>query len=236
MKETAEARLQAEVIANRGRIPWRRKGLERGLKRLFDIVAAAGLLFVLSPLLLMTAFLVRVTSPGPVLLTQIRVGLDGVPLRMKKFRSMVADNLDGFATGSGEVTFSDPRLTPIGGFIRAWRLDELPQLFHVLTGTMSLVGPRPDIPSNLPLYTPEQMIRFTMPPGCTAWTFTRGAFDNDWAERQNINVEYAWQWSLWLDMKILVGSLVVLLAQKSTTPESSAMRSREETAGVGQKQ
>jgi lipopolysaccharide/colanic/teichoic acid biosynthesis glycosyltransferase len=236
-KETAESRLQAVVAASRSQIPWRRKGLERGLKRLFDLVVAAGLLLVLSPLLLVTAFLVRVTSAGPVLLTQIRVGLDGVPLRMKKFRSMVADNPDGFAKGSGEVTFSDPRLTPIGGFIRAWRLDELPQLFHVLSGTMSLVGPRPDIPGNLPLYTPEQMVRFTMPPGCTAWTFTRGAFDNDWAERQNINVEYVRQWSLWLDVKILVGSLFVLLAQKSTTPESRAMlRPREETAGARQNQ
>jgi lipopolysaccharide/colanic/teichoic acid biosynthesis glycosyltransferase len=233
--ETAEARLQAVVAAGRVQIPWRRKRLERGLKRLFDIVVAASLLLILSPLLLLTAFLVRVTSPGPVLLTQIRVGLDGVPLRMKKFRSMVADNPDGFAQGSGEVTFSDPRLTPIGGFIRAWRLDELPQLFHVLSSTMSLVGPRPDIPANLGLYTPEQMLRFTMPPGCTAWTFTRGAFDNDWTERQNINVEYVRQWSLWLDVKILVGSLFVLLAQKSTTPESSAMlRPREETAGAGQ--
>jgi sugar transferase EpsL len=233
----AKTQLARVAAAERNRIPWRNQPIQSGLKRAFDLLVAAVLLTMLSPVILITALLVRLTSPGPVLLAQMRIGLDGVPFRMLKFRSMVADNPAGFAQGSGEVTGSDPRLTPIGRFIRAWRVDELPQLFHVLSGTMSLVGPRPDLPTNLGMYTPEQMVRFTMPPGCTAWTFTRGAFDNDWIERQNINVEYVRQWSFWLDVKILVGSLFVLIAQKSTTPENSAvLRSRGETAGAGQKQ
>lgn len=213
------------LIANRAQVPWRYKQVHRWLKRWLDVVGAASLLTLLSPIMLLTAIMVRLTSRGPVLLMQKRVGLDGVPFRMFKFRSMVAENLDGSAHGSGEVTGSDPRLTPIGGWIRAWRLDELPQLIHVLTGTMSLVGPRPDLIDNLKFYTPEQLMRFNMPPGCTTWAFTRGAFDNDWAERQNINMEYVQQWSFGLDLKIIVQSLFVLLAQKNTTPTEQQMPS-----------
>jgi lipopolysaccharide/colanic/teichoic acid biosynthesis glycosyltransferase len=118
----------------------------------------------------------------------------------------------------GEVTRSDPRLTPIGAALRAWRLDELPQLLHVLSGRMSLVGPRPDLPANLSAYRDDQLIRFAMPPGCTAWTFTRGAFDNDWATRQTINAEYVRAWSLRLDLEVIVGTAFVLLGQRATSP------------------
>lgn len=229
-----DSRLREVIVRQGADIPWRRRHWQRRLKRAFDVVVAAVLLVALSPVIVLTALLVRITSKGPVLLSQTRIGLNGVPLRMLKFRSMRAETADGFVSKRGEVTGVDPRLTPIGRWIRAWRLDELPQLFHVLTGTMSLVGPRPDIPANLGLYTPEQALRFTMPPGCTAWTFTRGVFANDWHERQNINVEYVRQWSFWLDVKILIGSVFVLLAQKNTTPESSALlHPREELAGKG---
>ncbi|MCI0645014.1 MAG: sugar transferase [Chloroflexi bacterium] len=224
MSNDSELALQeahiAEVVARAGgELPWRRKRIQRLLKRALDVAVAVFLLLLLWPAILLTALLVRLTSQGPVLLAQTRLGLDGSPYKMLKFRSMVADRPDGSAQGMGEVTGSDPRLTPIGGWMRAWRLDELPQLFHVLSGRMSLVGPRPDIPRNLDVYTAEQLLRFAMPPGCTAWTFTRGAFGNDWHTRQNINVEYVRQWSVWLDVKILVGSLLVLVAQKNTTPE-----------------
>lgn len=209
--------------ANRAQVPWRRKRVQRWLKRTMDVVVAAVLLVVLAPVILIVALLVRLTSRGPVLLAQQRVGLDGVPFRMLKFRSMVAQNLDGTAGGKGEVTGTDPRLTPIGGWIRAWRVDELPQLLHVLAGTMSLVGPRPDLMDNLVLYNSEQLMRFNMPPGCTTWAFTRGAFSNDWSERQSINTEYVQQWSIWLDLKIIMQSFFVLVAQKHTTPNDSTM-------------
>jgi lipopolysaccharide/colanic/teichoic acid biosynthesis glycosyltransferase len=86
---------------------------------------------------------------------------------------------------------------------------------------MSLVGPRPDLPANLPAYADEHLIRFAMPPGCTAWTFTRGLFDNDWATRQAIHVDYVKQWSFWLDVKIILGSAVVLLRQQATAPTNA---------------
>jgi lipopolysaccharide/colanic/teichoic acid biosynthesis glycosyltransferase len=172
--------------------------------------------------MLLTALAVRLTSRGPVLLRQTRIGLGGRPFQMLKFRTMVASLPDASAGVSGEVTADDERLTPAGAWLRAWRLDELPQLVHVLTGEMSLVGPRPDLPDNLGQYTPDLVLRFAMPPGCTAWTFTRGAFRNDWAARQAINVDYVRRWSLWLDVRILLQSGLVLLSQRDTTPASSA--------------
>jgi sugar transferase EpsL len=203
-------------------IPWRRSTSQRLLKRGFDIAGSILLLPLCLPIMLVVAVLIWLTSRGPVLLVQSRLGLDGVSFGMYKFRTMIAEREDGFANGSGEVTDIDPRLTPIGRWLRAWRLDELPQLWHVLMGEMSLVGPRPDLLSNLGYYAPEQMLRFAMPPGCTAWTLTRGAFENDWNARQNINVEYVKQWSFWLDLEILLDSIFVVLAQNNTSPKTNA--------------
>lgn len=217
-----EQRIQSVIQKHSADLPWNNRGVQRALKRLVDVLVAGVLLLALLPVLLITALLVRLTSPGPVLLRQQRLGLGGRMYNMLKFRSMVAANADGSAGYSGEVTAQDHRLTPIGGFIRAWRIDELPQLLQVLGGTMSLVGPRPDIPPNLPLYSDEQLLRFAMPPGCTAWTFTRGAFRNDWDTRQNINVEYVRQWSFWLDIKVMAGSALVLLRQDEANPSDAA--------------
>jgi len=219
----ADSRGSQVITERRDRIPWRRKRLQRIAKRAFDLVAASLLSIVTLPIMGMVAVCVRLTSPGPVLLSQPRLGLDGVPFHMYKFRTMIAEQPDGSANGSGEVTDSDPRLTPVGRWLRAWRLDELPQLLHVVKGEMTLVGPRPDLVSNLKYYTPEQLVRFWMPPGCTAWTLTRGAFENDWNTRQNINVEYVEQWSFWLDLEILVQSLLVVLQQKNTSPATNAL-------------
>ncbi|HUP92434.1 MAG TPA: sugar transferase [Solimonas sp.] len=204
-------------------LPWSRRRVARVAKRLVDLLGAAALLVLAAPVMALTALAVRLTSRGPVLLRQTRLGLNGVPYRMLKFRSMVASQPDGSAGFSGEVTSTDARLTPIGAFIRAWRVDELPQLVHVLAGTMSFVGPRPDISDNVQRYTDGQLLRFAMPPGCTAWTFTRGAFRNDSAARQDINVEYVRTWSFWLDLKIIAGSALVLLRQDEANPSSGAV-------------
>lgn len=217
----ADPRIKAALAARR-EIPWQKKRAERTLKRAVDFLVAGLLLIPLAPVIGVVALLVRVTSPGPVLLAQWRLGLYGVPFKMYKFRSMRADRADGMATGSGEVTRTDARLTPIGGWIRAWRVDELPQLWHVLVGEMSLVGPRPDLPENLEFYAPAQLLRFAMPQGCTAWTFTRGVFGNDWSTRQNINVEYVEQWSFGLDWEIIYKSALVLMKQEATSPATNA--------------
>jgi lipopolysaccharide/colanic/teichoic acid biosynthesis glycosyltransferase len=188
---------------------------------LLDLALAASAALVLLPVMGAVALAVRLTSPGPVLFRQQRLGLDGALFEMLKFRTMRADRADGSAHGRGEVTRSDARLTPPGRFLRDWRLDELPQLLHVVSGRMSLVGPRPDLVDNLAAYEDDQLIRFAMPPGCTAWTFTRGAFDNDWATRQRINAEYVRQWSFWLDVKILAGTVWVMLRQQAVAPTTA---------------
>jgi len=208
-------------------LPWRGSRVGRAAKRALDLVLAVPAAVAALPVMGAVALVVRLTSPGPVLFRQRRVGLDGETFEMLKFRTMRAERADGSAHGRGEVTRTDARLTPPGRLLRDWRLDELPQLLHVVTGRMSLVGPRPDIPENLAAYEDDQLVRFAMPPGCTAWTFTRGAFDNDWATRQRINVEYVRQWSPWLDVKILIGTAWVLLRQRAVSP------SRREVPGEG---
>lgn len=215
---TAHARIANAISCSTARMPWRESRLRRLAKRALDLAVAGPAAVVAIPVMASLAVAVRATSPGPIFFRQERIGLDGKPFTMWKFRTMRADNADGSAIGRGEVTRSDSRLTPIGAVLRDTRLDELPQLFHVLSGTMSLVGPRPDIAVNLSAYEDAQLIRFAMPPGCTAWTFTRGAFDNDWATRQAINVEYVEQWGLWLDIKVLIGTAWVLVAQRATVP------------------
>lgn len=216
------ARIAAVLHSREQSLPWRRKAVQRHLKRAFDFLLALLICLVVAPLFVVLAVLVKVTSQGPVLFVQTRLGLGGQTYRMFKFRSMKVLPVGHEAAVAGEVTASDARLTPIGAWLRASRLDELPQLFQVISGTMSLVGPRPDVEQNLPLYSDEQMLRFAMPPGCTAWTATRGMFRNDWHTRQNINVEYVQQWSLWLDVRILVESVLVVLLQRDTTPVTDA--------------
>jgi lipopolysaccharide/colanic/teichoic acid biosynthesis glycosyltransferase len=207
-----------DAIARSAALPWRSRRIERAAKRALDVAIGVPAAVAALPLMAGVALAVRATSPGPVLLRQERVGLDGRLFTMMKFRSMRADTKDGQSVGHGEVVRSDPRLTPIGRQLRDWRLDELPQLFHVVSGEMSLVGPRPDLPANLAAYADEHLVRFAMPPGCTAWTLTRGLFENDWATRQAINAEYVEKWSFALDLQILAGTFGVMLRQQATAP------------------
>lgn len=199
-------------------LPWRTRRRARLAKRLMDLAIAAPATIVALPAMAAVAAFVRISDPGPVMFRQKRVGLDGRPFTMWKFRTMRVETSDGAVRDRKEVTHGDPRVIRGGAVLRDWRLDELPQLFQVLTGRMSLVGPRPDLVENLPAYADEHLVRFAMPPGCTAWTLTRGLFANAWAERQAINAEYVREWSLGLDLQILVGTVRVLLAQRDTAP------------------
>lgn len=219
MNEHEYQRIALAVGAVRTQIPWRRRTLHRLAKRMMDIIVSITMLVFCWPILLLTALAVKLTSRGPALFIQVRVGEGGVPFRMLKFRSMTVAGPGGHEIG--EVTAQDARLTSIGQFLRASRLDELPQLVHVLLGEMSLVGPRPDIPENLHRYNDDQLIRFAMPQGCTTWGVIRGGLMNSWSERQDINAEYVWNWNFWLDLKIIFQTAVVLLAQKNTTAEKA---------------
>ena len=173
------------------------------LKRLTDVFAALVMLLLLSPLMLFTALGVRLSSPGPVFFRQERVGKDKKPFYMIKFRSMRV-NADENTAWS---TNSDPRKTKFGSFIRKYSIDELPQLFNVLRGDMSLVGPRPEIPfyvrqfkEHVPLYLVRQQVR----PGMTGWAQVHGLRgDTSIEERVKYDIWYIEHWSLLLDLKIL---------------------------------
>ncbi len=143
-------------------------------KRLFDIICAALGLIVLSPLLLVVSLLVGITSPGGVFFRQERIGKDGKPFRIFKFRSMRKDN-----AGLKITTGNDSRITPVGRFLRKSKIDELPQLINVLVGDMSFVGPRPEVADYVDLYTPYQRQVLQVRPGITGIASIRFRNEND---------------------------------------------------------
>ncbi len=168
------------------------------MKRFFDFFAAAAGLFCLWPVLLVVAFLVRRKLGSPVVFSQIRPGLGGKPFRMYKFRTMTD------AKGpNGELLPDDVRLTPFGRFLRSTSLDELPELWNVLKGEMSLVGPRPLLMEYLPLYTAEQARRHEARPGITGWAQVNGRNAISWEDKFRLDVWYVDHQSLWLDIRIL---------------------------------
>jgi len=168
------------------------------LKRLFDFLTAALLLLLLAFPLLLMVWLIRRKLGSPVLFRQVRPGLQGRPFTMVKFRTMT-DEL-----GPDGVLLPDAqRLTPFGRFLRASSLDELPELWNVLRGEMSLVGPRPLLMEYLPLYTPEQVRRHEVRPGITGWAQVNGRNAISWSDKFALDVWYVDNQSLWLDIKIL---------------------------------
>jgi lipopolysaccharide/colanic/teichoic acid biosynthesis glycosyltransferase len=168
------------------------------VKRLFDLLASAiGLLLLAVPLALL-AWQVRRKLGSPVLFTQVRPGLHGQPFRMVKFRTMT-DARDA----SGALLPDAQRLTSFGRFLRASSLDELPELWNVLRGEMSLLGPRPLLMEYLPLYSPEQARRQEVRPGITGWAQVNGRNAISWADKFALDVWYVDHHSLWLDVQIL---------------------------------
>jgi len=168
------------------------------VKRLFDIAVATLLLILTLPLLLLVAVLVRLFLGAPVLFSQVRPGLHGQPFTVHKFRSM-NDRKDE----QGKLLSDDARLTSFGLFLRRSSLDELPQLFNVLRGDISLVGPRPLLMDYLPLYSPEQARRHLVRPGITGWAQVNGRNAISWERKFELDVWYVDHQSFWLDMKIL---------------------------------
>ena len=167
-------------------------------KRLLDIVVSATALLLLSPLLLYLAYLIRKNLGSPVLFEQIRPAQGGKPFKMIKFRTM-RDAVDK----QGKPLPDSERLTPFGQKLRASSLDELPELWNVLKGDMSLVGPRPLLMEYLPLYNAQQMRRHEMKPGITGWAQINGRNATTWDERFAHDIWYIDHYSFWLDLKIL---------------------------------
>lgn len=167
-------------------------------KRLLDIVVSASALLLLSPLLLYLAYLIRKNLGSPVLFQQTRPAQGGKPFKMIKFRTM-RDAVDK----QGKPLPDSERLTPFGQKLRASSLDELPELWNVLKGEMSLVGPRPLLMEYLPLYNAQQMRRHEMKPGITGWAQINGRNATTWDERFAHDIWYIDHYSFWLDLKIL---------------------------------
>jgi len=180
---------------NRGQIP---KEFQKWIKRSIDILVSSMLLVLLAPLLALIALLVLLDSGRPVLFVQVRPGYKGKPFRMYKFRTM-----KDLRDSSGNLLPDETRITRIGNFLRATSLDELPELFNVVKGDMSLVGPRPLLMEYLPLYTPRQARRHEMKPGITGLAQVSGRNLLTWEEKFELDVYYVDHWSLWLDFKIL---------------------------------
>jgi sugar transferase EpsL len=175
-------------------------------KRVLDVIVAAVALVILSPIVLMEAVLVRILLGAPVLFTQLRPGLKGVPFTVMKFRTL-ADRRDA----SGALLPDAERMTTFGRVIRATSLDELPQLFNVLRGDMSLVGPRPLLMQYLTRYSPEQRRRHDVRPGVTGWAQVHGRNALSWEEKFRHDVWYVDHVSFGLDLLILVKSVGVVL-------------------------
>jgi lipopolysaccharide/colanic/teichoic acid biosynthesis glycosyltransferase len=187
------------------------------VKRLLDMLVAGFALVLLSPLLLAVAIAVRATMGSPVLFRQQRPGLEGKPFELVKFRTMRR-----LTTGDVVPAEDERRLTRLGRFLRASSLDELPELWNVLKGEMSLVGPRPLLMRYLPLYSPEQARRHEVRPGLTGWAQVNGRNALSWEEKFALDLWYVDNRSLLLDLRILLLTVWRLLRPSGIAAEGSA--------------
>ena len=187
------------------------------LKRAFDIAASTSALVVLSPVLAITAYKVKKELGSPVLFRQTRPGLHGKPFEMIKFRTMKdATDKEGNALPDSE------RLTEFGKKLRASSLDELPELWNVLKGDMSLVGPRPLLMEYLPLYNAEQAKRHNMRPGVTGYAQVNGRNSLSWEDKFKLDTWYVEHQSLWLDMKILLKTVKKVIIKDGISADGEA--------------
>ncbi len=203
----------------------RHRPLQLGLKRLFDIAASAVALTVLSPLMIVVAVLVKITSRGPILFKQERVGRHGRPFNMLKFRSMVenAEQLKKRLIAMNEQTGPvfkmqrDPRITPVGRFIRRYSIDELPQLINVLRGEMSIVGPRPPLPAEVAKYEAWQRRRLSVRPGLTCVWQVSGRNRISFEEWMYLDMQYIDHWSLAQDFQLIAKTVPVVLTGRGAS-------------------
>lgn len=191
------------------------------LKRAFDIGSSALGLLLLSPLLALIAWLVRRKLGSPVLFRQVRPGLGGKPFEMVKFRTM----LDAFDSAGNPLPDAE-RITPFGRLLRSTSLDELPELWNVLKGDMSLVGPRPLLMEYLPLYSPEQYRRHEVRPGVTGWAQINGRNALSWEDKFKLDVWYVDNQSFWLDCKILFLTVKKVLVRDGISADGEVTMSK----------
>jgi len=198
------------------------------IKRALDLLLAVTGVIVLLPIILVISIIVKVTSPGPVFYRGVRMGLNGKPFKIFKFRTMVVDAEN---KGGHSTALNDPRLTKCGAFLRKYKLDELPQLINIIIGEMSFVGPRPQVEKYTRLYTEEEKIILTVRPGITDYASIRfvnldkilGDEDVDEKylkeiepKKNRFRIKYAKEHTLWLDIKILIATIIRVFRIKKT--------------------
>ena len=191
------------------------------LKRAFDIAVSASALIILAPVLSAVGLMVRLRMGPPALFRQVRPGLNGRPFELLKFRTM-QDAIGDDGSPMPDVE----RLTQFGRWLRATSLDELPELWNVLRGEMSLVGPRPLLMDYLPLYSPEQSRRHEVRPGITGWAQVNGRNAISWERKFELDVWYVDRHSLWLDLKIILITLGRILKREGISAPGSATADR----------
>ena len=179
------------------------------LRRLIDVLASSVLLLLASPIFLVTALAIRLSDHGPVFYRQTRAGWRGCPFELLKFRSMRVNNLP--AVVMGQVGIEHPMVTPVGRWLRRFKIDELPQLLNVLRGEMTLIGPRPTVLEQVKEYTAFQRRRLDVLPGMTGWAQVNGGVEISWPERILLDVWYVDHRSLWLYLKIMWRTITVVL-------------------------
>ena len=194
------------------------------VKRVFDIFAATIAAVILSPIMGITAIAIKLDSPGPVIFKQDRLGLGGKVFRIYKFRSMCQG---AEHTGSGVYSgANDMRVTRVGKIIRATSIDELPQLFNIIKGDMSFIGPRPPLtyhPWDISEYTEEQFRMFSVRPGISGWAQVHGRKEVEWHERIRLNVWYVDHMSLLLDIKILFMTFIKVIKNDDNVNSSKTL-------------
>ena len=188
-----------------------------------DIFGALVALTLFSPVMLVITIIIKVTSPGPLIFKQERIGLQNKPFYMYKFRSMVVQ--DASKEKNGWTVKNDPRVTPVGKFIRKTSIDELPQLINILKGDMSLIGPRPERPQFVEKFKeeiPRYMIKHQVRPGLTGWAQVNGRNAISWTKKFELDVWYVDHCSFWLDVKIIFLTIKKVFVREGISQEGQA--------------
>ncbi len=202
------------------------------LKRFADILISLFLIIfmIAVPLLIVIPILIRLTSKGPAVFTQERTGKNGEVFKIYKFRTMLIPE-ESFDEEGNQLA-PKQRITRVGAFLRKTSLDEIMQVFNVLNGTMSFIGPRPTLPYQTERYNERQRMRLNMRPGITGWAQINGRNDLAWSEKIEYDIEYIEKFSIWFDIKILFGTVGVVLKQDGIafTKEDAITAKEEEVA------
>jgi sugar transferase EpsL len=199
----------------------------RYLKRIIDVISAAVILAVAGPLVLLIAVMVRLTMGSPILFRQTRPGLNERPFTCLKFRTM-----DDRRNEQGQLLSDEQRLTSLGILLRRTSLDELPQLWNVLRGDVSLIGPRPLLERYLPYYTSKERRRHSVRPGLTGWAQIHGRNCLSFDKRLELDVWYVEHLSFWLDLRILLATAWIVMSQRGFAADGAALDELRSTAGA----